>query len=849
MTDSNIAFLDVSEAFGISKVGLSYGVTWGDVNGDGLADIWVNAHFENEPILYLNQGSTFVDATSSIFEDTTTLALDNHGSAWADIDNDGDQDLIQLVAGEGQAPSNPNSFYINDSGTLKERGVEIGLNYDAGRSKSATWFDYDKDGLLDLFHGGAQNKRVFAPPTVFKQTTDGFIDVRETVAPEISTIDAADYGFLSDLSGDGRLDLILPDAKIIYDLTSPAFTNIADDLLPSADLLRATDGVAADFNGDLRPDLFLTRDDGNVGIGQSDAYTVRSQFVLRGNEKGYQFSTAGELSFQMATASVISPDEIFIGSGGFNPTSNIFNLSPDDPNVQGIAPHVAGVDKGVYIGYDPVGQTWQVLGSNSGGSRIASLVESTEVITNVTAFGFSNKPVPKSKLLINTENGLIDYSQLAGIDDLEISGESVVAGDFDNDMDIDIYILNSDAVINPPNILLENQGDGTFLKLDGAGGAEGSNLGLGESVSVADYDNDGFLDFFITNGLAPQRPLSNDGPHQLFRNQGNSNHWLEIDLVGVLSNRDAIGTSVLATASGKTQLREQSGGFHKKGQNFKRLHFGLGQNTLVDTLEIKWDSGISHIHEGVSADQIVTITEESGLSGNDQLIGNSVANSLAGFAGDDILEGGLGADILNGGEGLDVATYENSTAGVTVRLVQGTGTGGDADGDQLINIENVTGSAFRDRLFGNASDNSLLGGEAPDRLDGKGGDDLLEGGNRSDLLIGGRGNDILIGGNGLDKFRFKAVTEGVDTILDFESQKDLIQVKGSRFSGDLIKGFLPSAHFVLGTTATNTDHRFIYDQSTGRLSFDADGIGGQAQKLFAVLDNQSALVASDIRVI
>jgi hypothetical protein len=139
------------------------------------------------------------------------------------------------------------------------------------------------------------------------------------------------------------------------------------------------------------------------------------------------------------------------------------------------------------------------------------------------------------------------------------------------------------------------------------GGAAGTLEGRGDGVSVADYDRDGFLDLFVTNSdITP--PLL--GPHQLFRNAGNSNHWLEIDLEGVQSNRDGIGARILVTTpDGVTQLREQSGGMHAYGQHHKRIHVGLGPNTIVEQIEVHWPSGIVQTASAINADQIVRLIE------------------------------------------------------------------------------------------------------------------------------------------------------------------------------------------------------------------------------------------------
>jgi Ca2+-binding RTX toxin-like protein len=134
----------------------------------------------------------------------------------------------------------------------------------------------------------------------------------------------------------------------------------------------------------------------------------------------------------------------------------------------------------------------------------------------------------------------------------------------------------------------------------------------------------------------------------------------------------------------------------------------------------------------------------------DTLVGDAAANTfrggpgddaLWGNAGEDVLEGGVGADVLHGQDGIDWASYEQSDTGVTVRLWNGTGSGGDAEGDILSGIENVAGSAFDDTLVGDAAGNHLQGGAGADALWGNDGDDRLEGGAGADLLEGQGGTD------------------------------------------------------------------------------------------------------------
>ncbi|KAB2858781.1 MAG: calcium-binding protein, partial [Bauldia sp.] len=104
------------------------------------------------------------------------------------------------------------------------------------------------------------------------------------------------------------------------------------------------------------------------------------------------------------------------------------------------------------------------------------------------------------------------------------------------------------------------------------------------------------------------------------------------------------------------------------------------------------------------------------LTGN--ALGNSIYGGAYGAAGNDTLDGGGGADLLSGGGGNDTATYAASAAGVTVSLLSGAGSGGDAQGDTLVSIENLIGSAFADTLIGNDGDNVLDGRAGADALNG-----------------------------------------------------------------------------------------------------------------------------------
>lgn len=167
-----------------------------------------------------------------------------------------------------------------------------------------------------------------------------------------------------------------------------------------------------------------------------------------------------------------------------------------------------------------------------------------------------------------------------------------------------------------------------------------------------------------------------------------------------------------------------------------------------------------------------------GGTGNDVLSGGDGNDTLDGGDGDDTLAGGAGADSLVGGSGRDTADYSTSSQGVTVNLLTGQASGGDAAGDTLSGMDNVLGSAFDDvltahntqgNLFGGAGNDTLYGGAGngdalyggdgndlidglagADSLFGDAGNDRLQGGEGNDTLVGGAGNDTLTGGVGND---------------------------------------------------------------------------------------------------
>lgn len=205
----------------------------------------------------------------------------------------------------------------------------------------------------------------------------------------------------------------------------------------------------------------------------------------------------------------------------------------------------------------------------------------------------------------------------------------------------------------------------------------------------------------------------------------------------------------------------------------------------------------------------------------DFIYGSDADNYIWGLAGNDQLEGNAGADTIDGGSGSDYANYTRSDEGVTVNMATGINTGGDAEGDTLISIENINGSDHNDSITGNHGANKLYAGK---------GDDLIYGGAGNDILYGEEGADIFLYGAS-DTFGF------IDIIRDFStSQGDKIDIS------DLLVGYDPL------TDAINDFVSFTSAGSTGAhgaMSIDVDG-GGDNFVLIGYITSQPDLDAETL---
>ena len=226
-------------------------------------------------------------------------------------------------------------------------------------------------------------------------------------------------------------------------------------------------------------------------------------------------------------------------------------------------------------------------------------------------------------------------------------------------------------------------------------------------------------------------------------------------LTGGAGDDTLLGNSGDDTLVGGAGADELNGGFGSDTVDFSTSSAAVSINLATAT-------GTGGEADG---DRFIDIEGVIGSLQSDTLIGSSGANLLVGGAGDDQIGGGEGADTIVGGLGVDTASYAGSVDGVTVNLQTGQGSGGDAQGDVITQVENLLGSAQSDSLVGDASANLLDGGDGNDTLIGGAGVDSLFGGAGNDVLAGGADGDVFTGGLGSDTADYSASSDAVSVNL------------------------------------------------------------------------------------
>ncbi|MFN8241290.1 MAG: CRTAC1 family protein [Bacteroidales bacterium] len=480
------------------------GTAFLDFDKDGYIDIyacsgtWLEGFSKEEKPgvlsgnhLYRNMGDgTYVDVTKKSGTGGPWYSM---GATVGDFNNDGYPDLYISNYGANVLLKN------NGNGTFSDVSKKAGVTGKNECSVGAVWFDYDKDGFLDLYVG---NYLTFDPDYKYYYAPDGF-------PPPMAYEPESDILYHN--NGDGTFKDVTEEMGIID----------TDG--------RAMGVGAADYDNDGWVDVFVANDHTMNYLWHNEG---GKKFVDKGVLSGTAFSQAGEATVSMA-----------VDFADYNGDSLLDLFVSDD--------------------------TYCSLYENLGNGV------------------FADKANPSG------------ISMAAA----QFVGWSSTFLDYDNDGDADLYKTNGALkhLYGQEDQLFENDGTGKFTDVSLNLGSYFNREMVGRGACVGDYDNDGDLDIFIVN--------LNDKCIFLRNNKGNQNNWIEIDLTGSQSNRDAIGAKITITAGGKSQTTQKRSTAGYLSQNDPRIHFGLGKNEVVDKIEVVWPSGKVQLVENTRANQILKIVE------------------------------------------------------------------------------------------------------------------------------------------------------------------------------------------------------------------------------------------------
>ena len=527
------------------------GVAVGDVNNDGLPDLYFTSNLGPNR-LYLNKGNYR-------FEDVTARAGVADSVGWktgvtmADVNGDGYVD-IYVSAVDYLTMHGRNVLYINDGhGTFTDRTKEYGLDH-VGYATQALFFDYDGDGDLDMFllnhsthrergidTAGLGNPR--ASDRLFRNDGGHFVDVSER-AGVADRVGAFGLGVVaSDLNGDGCPDLYVGND---FQENDYLYINNCDGTFTES-IAKATGhtsrfsmGVdAADVNNDDRPDLFVAdmlpeREDILKTTAISESFNLFDLRIRAGYHPQYARNTL----------------QLNRGAGKFSDVAYLAGVAASDWSW---APLIADFD-------------------NDGNKDL--------FLTN----GIYRRP-----------NDL-DYINYIGNESVQASLARGITKE-------NLAVLEQMPSVPLPNYAFRGNGDLTFTSVAAAWGL--AQPGFSNGAAYVDLNNSGALDLVVNNVGAPASIYRN---HARAAN-GAGAHYLTLALRGEGKNTGGIGARVTIVHGGKRQMLEEmpTRGFESSVD--PRLHFGLGASTRVDSLTIVWPDRRYQTLTNVAVDRIMTLSQ------------------------------------------------------------------------------------------------------------------------------------------------------------------------------------------------------------------------------------------------
>jgi hypothetical protein len=445
-----VRFIDVTNAAGILRQGQSWGAAWGDFNDDGWLDLFVNNHQQKPMSLFQNNGNgTFTDVANTLIPDSDSG--DHHGAVWFDFNNTGRLELIQLSGGDeginSDSPDTQNRFYIQQNNTFINKAVELGINYPLGRGRMPGVFDFNNDRRLDVVYTGPPRPDGQALPTIFLQRRNAAGQWRFTnlgSGSGLSTnVPNGAFAVFGDLNGDHRQELFYVTQNpslTIYDTQQLPLRNITNQLFPNgspAGLSNIKDIAIADFNGDTFQDLYITQQGTSTsGYRRDSNNSGRALLTVSRESEGLNLKTTGAIKFNFQgdptldlppfmLKTTITAADIRIGSTGFKPRDLVFELNPNNPNVIGLPTYRPGIDRGIFIGFDPTRNEWQVRGSSPQNDEFNFIFKTTEALRSIDPVGFQYNLQGKPDYLFTYDpvrGQFVNTTEASGLADLRLGG-------------------------------------------------------------------------------------------------------------------------------------------------------------------------------------------------------------------------------------------------------------------------------------------------------------------------------------------------------------------------------------------------------------------------------------------
>jgi len=497
------------------------------------------------------------------------------GCGWIDYDQNGllDLYLVNGAATRVYSPKRPLSSALyrnNGDGTFTDVTGKAGVGAEGLFGMGMTVGDYDNDGFPDLFVLG------YGRCILYHNNGNGtFTDVTTRAGVENSGRWASSAAWF-DYDNDGRLDLVIAN----YVDWSPERNFYCGDQGPGMRSYCHPD----DFRGQP-PTLYHNNGDGTF----TDVSRHSGLGLKGGNGLGVVTFDYDDDGWQ----------DIFIANDHM--PNFLFHNNRDGTFRE------VGYAAGVAVSADGLFEAGM-------GTDAADATGSGRMDLTVT-----HLDMQLARFYQNLGDQTFDDATLRskiGYATYHMSGFGTRFMDYDNDGARDLFMANGHVLDNiqryhadtryaEPKLMFRNNGHGVFENVSDLLGPDFQLPRVSRGAAAADFDNDGDLDILVNNnGQAPQL-LRNDG--------GNSNHWLQILLIGTKSNRDGVGARVKVSAGNLILHDQRKGGMSYQSAQDPRLHFGLGPHSNVDAIEIFWPSGSVTRLATIKSDQIIAVNEDVGI--------------------------------------------------------------------------------------------------------------------------------------------------------------------------------------------------------------------------------------------